>query len=208
MNIQLFKGKNGFIILVCIIAVILIYILDLFKLAYQVTGWKAFGQTPVTVDQIDYFIADTPDVIGYKEPDSGEMVSCATTVAYVTTDTNDRYRCCDTGGRISCLAGDFSSDIPANDVTCRDQLISVFGISFPLEGLKSYEGFGNCMEGTEPQITVVYVKTDGQILWKYLNVEDITVLNSSLRCIVAPLLIILIVVLIVRSIPKEPIRRF
>jgi hypothetical protein len=123
MNLQSFKNRNGLIILVCIAAAVLIYSIDFFKLDYRMTGWEQFGESPVTPARIQYFVADTPNLIGFKDT-GGESVSCAETVAYVETEAQETYRCCDTGDRIACLAGNFSTDIPPSDEACNNRITS------------------------------------------------------------------------------------
>lgn len=209
MNIQSFKNKNGLIILVCVIAIILIYSIDLMKLTYRMTNWQSFGKTPVTVSQVQYFIADTPNVIGYSEP-GGSQVSCATTVAYVTTDAGKPYRCCDTGEKISCLARDFSSDIPAMDEACLNSLREAFAIPATLEGAADYHVFASCSDAGASELTVTQIDATGQILWKHLNVGNLTTLNNVLRCLLGPLLMISAILLFVttlRSKTNERIRK-
>ncbi|MEW6241708.1 MAG: hypothetical protein AB1564_12950, partial [Chloroflexota bacterium] len=187
MNKEFYKSKNMLVALVCVIAVILLYSVDIFKLNYRLVGWKQFGETPGTINSIRYFMADTPNVIGYTEPDSGERVSCAEAVVFVETDTRAPYRCCDTGERTSCLAGDFTSDIPAADEECTTSLRDIFGIPASMAGTRDYRMFGSCPDGGEAEITVVQLHDNGQILWKSVNATRIAVVSNALRCLLAPL---------------------
>jgi hypothetical protein len=210
MNLKAFKNRNGLIIVVCAVAIILIYSVDIMKLTYKMTDWQSFGQTPVTVSQVQYFLAEAPNVIGYSEP-GGSQVSCATTVAYVKTSSEETYRCCDTGDIISCLARDFSSDIPAMDEACLNGLREAFAIPSTLPGATDYQLYGSCSGDGASELTVTQVDANGQILWKFVNAGNILILSSTLRCILAPALLILIIILVVatvRSAPREPIPRF
>lgn len=196
-------------VLICGVLILLIYTIDLFKLNYRIKGWEEFGRTPVTASHIQYFIADTPNLIGYQELDGGEMVSCATTVAYLKTDTNESYRCCDTSSKISCLAGDFSNDIPAFDAECTNSLREIFGIPTTLKDTTDYQMYGSCPKSGHTEITVVQISGDGQILWKVFNATRIAMLSSTAKCILAPLLLILAVWVVVVTVrKKEPIPRF
>lgn len=210
MNIQSFRNRNGVVILVSIIAILLIYSIDLYKLNYQMKPWEQFGEIPIPANQIQYFTADTPDVVGYKEIESGEMVSCATTVVYVRTSADETYRCCDTGDRISCLARDFSSDIPTTDVECTNYLRGLLGVPDSLMNTKDYRVYGSCPSGAS-NLTVAQLDDTGQILWKTIKVNDIDLVSSALKCILVPLLLLLAiwsVVVTVRGKKSEPVRRF
>lgn len=210
MNIQSDKNKSILVILIGAIAILLIYSIDIFQLNYRLTGWESFGETPVSVDHLQYFMADTPNVIGYREPDSGETVSCAEAIAFVETDLQASYRCCDTGERISCLAGDFSSDIPAANEECVHNLREIFGIPASLAGTKDYKIYGSCPDGGEAEVTIVQLNDNGQILWKSVNATRIAVAGSALRCILGPLLSLLVIRTIVVMFQRkktEPIRR-
>ena len=189
MNLQSFKNRNGVIILVCIAAALLAYSIDVFKLNYRMTGWKSFGDSPVAPARLQYFIPDTPNLIGFKEDGSGETVSCAVTVAYLETGTGETHRCCDTGDRIACLAGNFSTDIPATDEACNDSLRDLLGIPESLSGTIDYKIFGNCPDGTQADVTVAQIDSNGQILWKFINVSTLNVVSSALKCILAPALL-------------------
>ncbi len=211
MNKEFYKNKNMLVVLACVIAAILLYSVDIFKLNYRLAGWKQFGETQVTINSIHYFTADTPNVIGYTEPDSGERVSCAEAVAFIETNTQAPYRCCDTGERISCLAGDFSSDIPAADEECTNSLREIFGIPAAPAEARDYKIFGSCPDGGEAEITVVQIDDNGQILWKSVNATRIAVVNSALRCLLAPLFLVIaiwVVWAMVQRKKAEPIRRF
>jgi hypothetical protein len=188
MNLQSFKNRNGLLILVCIAAAVLIYSIDFFRLDYRMTGWEQFGESPVTPARIQYFVADTPNLIGFKDI-GGESVSCAETVAYVETEAQETYRCCDTGDRIACLAGKFSTDIPPSDDACNNSLRGLLGIPASVAGTKDYQVFGNCAGGSQADVTVVQVDSDGQILWKFINVNTLAVVSSALRCVLGPILL-------------------
>lgn len=206
MNIQPLKNTKGVIILVCMIIILTIYAVDIFKLSYRLTAWHPFGALPVEVGEIQSFIADTPLVIGYTEPGSG-MISCATTVAYVRSTAQKTYRCCDTGEKISCLEGDFSTDIPASDEKCNSGLQSLFAVPASLENTKDYKLYGNC-SSTGTSLTVAQLNNQGQILWKFINADQVSVLSSAMKCILAPLLLVLAVWIAVTALRKrEPIGR-
>jgi len=211
MNIGLFKNRNGLGILACVILAILIYSVDVAKLAYQMTDWNSFGDMPITAGTLQYFIPDTPNVIGYNDP-NGLRVDCATTVAYVQTDAGETYRCCDTGETIACLTSDFSNEIPVMDEACLSSLRETFAIPAVLEGAKDYQLYGSCSESSSPlELAVAQIDANGQILWRSLNAGNIIMWSSALRCVGAPLLLILAIVIFVitiRTAPKEPIPRF
>jgi len=211
MNIQSLKNRTGLVILVTLTIIALIYSIDVFKLYERLTGWRQFGETPVPVSQIRYFTADTPNFIGYTEPASGEKVSCATTVAYVRTAASDEYRCCDSGTKISCVAGDFSTEIPVPDEACTGRLREIFGISAVPEGALDFQAYGMCPEGRVGAITIAQVAGTGRILWKALDASAIAVLVSALRCVLSPLLFLLaagLVVVTIRGRRYQPARRF
>lgn len=211
MNIQSFKNRTGLVILISLALIVLIYSIDVFKLYERLTGWGQFGETPVPVGQIRYFTADTPNLIGYPEPGSGEMVSCATTVAYLRTVAGDEYRCCDSGTKISCVAGDFSTEIPVTDEACTGRLREIFGIPAVLEGALDFQAYGMCPEGRVGAITLAQVDGTGRILWKSLDGSAIAVLVSALRCVLSPLLFLLaagVVVVKIRGRTYQPARRF
>ena len=211
MNIQ--STQKGLVIFICAIVILAIYSIDLFKLNYRFISWNSFGQLPIEASQIQYFVPDTPNVIGYSESGSGELVSCATTVAYLKTNSDETYRCCDTGNKISCLGGNFSSDIPASDQECKNRLQKIFAIPVSLAGSRDYQMFAHCQQGDNvdiADITVVQIDNSGQLLWKHMSASQIAVISSGLKCILAPLLFILmmaIIVVTVRGKSKEPIRR-
>ena len=211
MNLQSFKNRNGIIILVSVAIATIIYSTDFFKLNYRMTGWEEFGDSPVALARIQYFVADTPNLIGFKEDGSGETVSCAETVAYVETDAQETYRCCDTGDRISCLAGNFSTDIPVVDEACNDSLRDLMGIPASLAGTKDYKVFGSCSaDGGIPSVTVTQIDSNGQILWKFININTITVLSSALKCALGPVLLGLagwIIFTTLRGNTYKPIRK-
>ncbi|HEY3476254.1 MAG TPA: hypothetical protein VGK56_16690 [Anaerolineales bacterium] len=209
MNLQSFKNTKGLVILLSSITILLIYLLDIQKLSYPLKVWKTFGKLPVPAE-LQFFVANTPNLIGYTDPESKTSVSCATTVAYVKTASNETYRCCDTGSRISCLGGDFSNEIPVIDEACTDNLKEAFGISSINQGSTENLFYGSCSTDSS-QLTVVQMDDNGQILWKLMDVEEILFLIGVLRCVLAPLLLALIVVIVIltaRAVPKEPIPRF
>jgi len=49
--------------------------------------------------------------------------------------------------------------------------------------------FGNCSGGSQADVTVVQIDNNGQILWKFINVNTITVLSSALKCVLGPALL-------------------
>lgn len=214
MKVPLLKNRIGLVLLASLLAIILIYSIDLYKLTYRLQGWKEFGETPVSVSQVQYFVADTPDLIGFRDPATGESVTCGTTVAYVNA-AGETYRCCDTGDRVSCLAGDFSREIPASDENCTNFVADAYGIPVQLANTVDYRIFGDCPGDTAritaSGVTITQINNSGQILWKTINSRTIDVFTSVLRCIVAPLLLalaVLIVIQVIRGKKNEPIPRF
>jgi hypothetical protein len=203
------------ILLASLLAIILIYSINLYKLTYRLQGWTEFGKTPVAVSQIQYFLADTPALIGFRDPETGEPVTCATAVAYVKTAADETYRCCDTGDRIACQAGDFSSEIPVIDENCTGFVGRAFGIPVQPANTTDYKIFGSCAGNTARMtasgVTVTQIDSRGQILWKTINSQTIDLLTTVLRCILAPLLFafaIWIVIQIIQRRKNEPIPRF
>jgi hypothetical protein len=209
MNLQSFKNKNGIIILLCVGAIVLIYTVDIYKLSYQVTRWEQLGEIPIVVGEIEYFVADTPTVIGYTEPGGG-MVSCGETVIYVKSTSGEAYRCCDTGDRMSCLAGNFSKEIQPLDPACGSDLQSLLGIAPSSTSVEDYKVFGTCA-GASSNLTIVRLDNTGQIFWKFIDTYTLTIVNSAMRCIMVPLLLIIAIWLIIATIrgtKNEPIPRF
>lgn len=212
MDIQRFKNSKGVIILVCAILIVLIYSVDIFKLVYRMTAWQQFGDIPVEVGEIQYFVPDIPQVIGYKEA-GGEMISCAQAVAYVKTTTQETYRCCNTGERISCLAGDFSNEIPAAVQDCTTDMRSLFGVPDVLQNTQDYDVYETCSSGSSygpKSLTVAQLTTNGKLLWKFVDANKVEVLNSTIKCALAPLLLLSIGILFLTSYRqnREPVRRF
>jgi hypothetical protein len=135
------------------------------------------------------------------------MISCATTVAYVKSADQKSYRCCDTGEKISCLEGDFSKDILASDEKCNGGLQSLFAVPASLENTKDYKLFGNC-SGVPTSLTVAQLNNQGQILWKFINADNVSVFSSALKCVLAPLLLVLAIWIAITTLRKrEPTGR-
>lgn len=196
---------------ICGILVLSIYTLDLFKLTYRFANWERFKSAPVVVSHIQYFIADTPDILGYTDHTLDEKVTCYQAVAFVETDTQESYRCCDTDEKISCLEGDFSSDIPAADAECVAELKNIFGVPDTLAGSKEYQFYGTCSGGSSANLTVVQLDTDGNIQWKYVEIGPIQIMNSVLRCVVGPVLLGILLWVLYGLYPKktnERVRKF
>lgn len=59
--------RNILLLAICAFLLLLVYTVDLFKLNYRLTGWKEFGNTPFVVSHIQYFDADTPNIISYLD---------------------------------------------------------------------------------------------------------------------------------------------
>ena len=209
MRTKLLNTRNMLLFLAGLLAIILIYSIDLYKLTYRLQGWKTFGQAPLAGSQIQYFVPDIPALIGFREPESGEAVTCGTTVAYVKTGEGT-YRCCDTGDRIACLAGNFSGEIPVADEQCTQAMKSTFGVPDTLVNTADYKVFASCANGSLA-VTVTQIDSSGQILWKTVNTRTPDLIATVLRCIVAPLLLGFLIWLVVSSVrgkKNEPIPRF
>lgn len=209
------KNRNILVLPASLLAIILIYSIDLYKLTFQLKGWTRFGEMPVAISQIQYFMADTPDLIGFRDAATGESVTCGTTVAYVKTAADGMYRCCDTGDRISCPAGDFSREIPAIDESCTGFVSEAFGIPAQLGNTMDYKIFGSCSSDATGMsasgATVVQVDNSGQILWKTVSSSTIDLVTTVFRCIVAPLLLFLIIWIVIQTMKgkkNEPIPMF
>jgi hypothetical protein len=112
---NLMSRRNILLLAICAFLLLLVYTVDLFKLNYRLTGWKEFGNTPFVVSHIQYFDADTPNIISYLDRTLGKEVTCHEAIAFVETDAQETQRCCNADGTVSCLQGDFSSDIPSAD---------------------------------------------------------------------------------------------
>ena len=202
--------KNIILITVLAILVLLTYTIDLFKLNYRLTGWSEFGDPPVLISHVQYFVADTPNIISYLDRSISEEVTCYGAVAFVETDTNETYRCCDAEGRVSCLEGDFSSDIPPADEQCVSELKVLFGVPDTLAGTHEYQFYGECRGGRFAELTVVQLDTSGKIRWKYVKVDAIQVLTSALRCVVGPLFLLAILYILYKFYQEktvQPVRR-
>jgi hypothetical protein len=203
--------KNVILLASCGIVILAIYALDLYKLTYRLAAWEKFKAAPVVISHIEYFVADTPDILGYTDHTLGETVTCYQAVAFVETETQENYRCCDTDEKISCIKGDFSSDIPSADDECITELKSVFGVPDTLAGAKEYQFYGNCSGGSSPNLTVVQLDTDGNIQWKYVEAGPIQIINSVLRCVLGPILLLIVLWVlygVYQGKPNERIRKF
>lgn len=185
------RGKTVLPVLLCGIIVLLIYAVDWFSLIYRLTPWQRLEETPVIPAQINYFVADTPNLIGYLEQDTGANITCAQSVAYLQMDTGEMARCCNAEGRIYCLAGDFSTEIPPADAACTDRLRAAFGVPASLPEAKDYKAYGDCSESGNPQLTVVQLDASNRILWKTVSGFRLQILNGFLRCILGPALLAL-----------------
>jgi hypothetical protein len=215
MQTPLLKNRYLLVLLASLLLVVLIYSIDLYKLTFRLKGWTGFGETPVAASQVQYFVADTPDLVGFRDPATGESVTCATTVAYVKAAAGEAYRCCDTGDRIACLAGDYSREMPAIDENCTGFVTDAFGIPARPANSIDYRIFGSCpgdsARMTASSVTVTQIDSSGQIQWKTVNSQTIDLFTTVLRCIVAPLLfvfVIWVVFQIIQGKKNEPIPRF
>lgn len=203
--------RKTFLVIVCAILALLIYSLDLFKLNYRMTDWQEFGDAPINISHIQYFVGDTPNVLGYTDHMLGKQVTCTEVVAFVQTDTGEPYRCCDTRSEISCIKGDFSSDIPDMDEKCIAELQSIFGVPDTLTGSREYLSYGSCSGGRFAELTVVQLDDNGRIQWKYVEVAPLQITNSVLRCVVGPGLLLIVLWVIYgtfRGKPNERVRKF
>lgn len=202
--------KNILLITVLVSLTLLVYTVDLFKLTYRLADWKEFGATPVAISHVQYFIADTPNIITYLDRSIGEEVTCFEAVAFVESGAGQSHRCCATDGRISCLEGDFSSDIPQPDEGCVAELRGIFGVPDSLAGAREYQSFGDCRGGRFAELTVVQLDGDGAIQWKHVRVDAIQLASSVLRCVVGPLLLLAALYILYRFYQErtaEPVRR-
>lgn len=194
----------------CAVLLVLVYAVDLFKLNYRLTGWREFGDAPVAVSHIQHFIADTPNIISYLDRNLGVEVTCFEAVAFVETVARETYRCCDAEGTISCLQGDFSSDIPAADEQCIAELRQLFGVPDTLPGAQEYQFYGDCLGGRFAELTVVQLDEGGGIRWKHVKVDAIQVATSALRCVVGPALLLVILYILYKFYQEktaQPVRR-
>jgi hypothetical protein len=182
--------KNILLMAIIAVLVLAVYAVDLFKLNYRLAAWKEFNDPPVGISHVQYFIADTPNIISYLDRSIGEEVTCYEAVAFVEADTGETYRCCDAGGKISCLKGDFSSDIPSTDDQCVSELKDIFGVPNTLAGTKEYQFYGSCSGGRFAELTVTQLDTNGMIKWKHVKVDTIQVVTSALKCVVGPVLLL------------------
>lgn len=202
--------KNLLLITTCAIGILLVYSIDLFKLAYRLADWREFGDAPAPISHVQYFIADTPDIISYLDRTLGDDVTCYEAVAFVETDVQETYRCCNADGTLSCLEGDFSSDIPATDVECITELRGIFGVPDTLAGSKEYQFYGDCFGGRFAELTVVQLDESGKIRWKYVKVDTIQVVTSAMRCVLGPVLLLVILHVLYKFYQErtaQPVRR-
>ena len=194
----------------CAVLLVLVYAVDLFKLNYRLTGWKEFGDAPVAISHVQYFDADTPNIISYLDRSLGAEVTCFEAVAFVMSDARESYRCCDAEGRVSCLQGDFSSDIPVADEQCITELRQIFGVPDTLPGAKEYQFYGDCLGGRFAELTVVQLQDGGAIRWKQVKVDMIQVATSALRCVAGPALLLVILYILYKFRQErtaQPVRR-
>lgn len=192
------------------IIILLIYAIDLFKLDYSMTDWEEFGDPPVVVSHVQYLVADTPNIISYHDRNIGEKVTCYEAIAYVETQEQKTYRCCDAVETISCLEGDFSVEIPPADEQCIAELRTIFGVPDTLEGSREYQFFGECLGGRFAELTVVQIDNNGMIRWKHAKVDAIQVATSVLRCVLGPVLLFFILYTLYKFYQEKtaaPVRR-
>ena len=204
------EKKNILLMAGCAVLLVLVYAVDLFKLNYRLADWEEFGEAPVAISHVQYFFADTPNIISYLDRDLGANVTCFEAVAFVESDTQEPYRCCDAEGRVSCLQGDFSSDIPAAAEQCIAELRQIFGIPDTLPGAKEYQFYGSCSGGRFAELTVVQLDESGSIRWKHVKVDAIQVATSALRCVAGPVLLLVILYILYKFYQErtaEPVRR-
>ena len=202
--------KTIVLVVISAVLIILVYAVDLFKLYYRLTNWDEFGNPPVVISHVQYFIADTPNIISYLDRSVGEEVTCFEAVAFVETDTGETYRCCDAGERISCLKGDFSSDIPSTDEQCVSELKDLFGVPDTLANTKEYQSYGSCSGGRFAELAVVQLDNTGMIRWKHVKVDTIQIMTSVLRCMVGPALLLVILYTLYRLYQEktaQPVRK-
>ena len=207
MNVSMLKNRSVQFMLLCLLAIALIYTVNIFPLAYNLTSWKSFGDLPIKSSRLVYFVADTPNVIGYRERGAPEPVTCAESVAYLETSAGDITRCCQTETKtISCLPGDYAPEIPATDETCISTMRTSFGVD------ESLQVFAECPEGGNPRMTVVEMGADGQITSKTLSMFELGTVNIALRCLLAPLLLGLalraVIILRRKPDPSRQLRRW
>ncbi|PWB69399.1 MAG: hypothetical protein C3F07_19350 [Anaerolineales bacterium] len=204
--------KNNLLTIAILLLLILsAYTVDLFKLTYRLADWKQFGEAPVAISHVQYFVADTPNIISYPDPALGEAVTCFEAIAFVKTDAGKPHRCCETDGRVSCLEGDFSSEIPQADVQCTTELRDIFGVPDSLAGAKEYQFFGGCQGGGFAELTVVQLDANGAIQWKHARVDRVQLATSVLRCVIGPLLLFAVFYILYQLYQErtaEPARRF
>lgn len=203
--------KNILMIAILLLLSLAVYAVDLFKLTYRLADWEQFGEAQVAIAHIEYFVADTPNIVSYLDRSIGEQVTCFEAVAFIETEAGEPHRCCEADGRISCLAGDFSSDIPQTDEGCIAELRDIFGVPDTLAGAKEYQFFGSCQGGRFAELTVVQLDEKGSIQWKSVEVNRLQILSSVFRCVLGPILLLLvlrILYMVYQAKTAEPVRRF
>lgn len=177
------KNRNALFILLCLLAMALIYTVDIFPLAYNLTGWDQFGGLPIQPSRLVYFEADTPNIISYREPGAAEPVTCAEAVAYLEMNDGRVTRCCQAEKKISCLPGDYSNEIPPPDEACIGALRATFGVD------ESLQVFAECPEDGSPRITVARADSKWNISSKTLTTFEPGIVSGFLRCAIAPFLL-------------------
>ena len=54
---------------------------------------------------------------------------------------------------------------------------------------ESLQVYADCPEGGNPEMTAVQMDSSNQITWKTIRMYELGILNSGLRCVLAPLLL-------------------
>jgi hypothetical protein len=145
---------------------------------------------PVIPVQILEFDPKTSAWIGYVESTTGNVFTCKQAIAYLQTENQSVYRCCNSPEKVSCTVIDHPNLI--TDKECENYLRRLFKIPDKLLETRDYKVFGYCPDSGNPNITVVQITNTGEVLWKSINTLNLDIISAGLKCFIGPLLIILV----------------
>jgi hypothetical protein len=197
---QPIKDFKIIILLFCIVAVGLIYSVNVYQLVYQFTEWNEFGKMPVDPYRILDFIPKTAIWMGYLNPETGEVITCKESIVYLETTDQKTYRCCNLPEKVSCVVSNLPS--PDLDQECQQYMIKLFNLPRHLVGSRDFKVFGYCPHSGSPAITAVRITNGGNILWKSVGTLEVDFINIGLKYCIGPWLILisgLIIVTIVKT---------
>jgi hypothetical protein len=140
MEIKLRRNPQSFVFLFCLVSIGLIYLINPYQIVYLFTEWQNFGELPVVPVQILGFDPKTSAWIGYVESTTGDVFTCKEAIAYLKTENQSVYRCCNSPEKVSCTATDYPNLI--TDIKCDNYLRGLFQIPDKLLATRDYKVFG------------------------------------------------------------------